>query len=69
MQAVKSKQGYASATLIVSLQTEQGLVPKFRYDLTGVTIVSDSQGGSEDGGTPTESVSVHANTVDLHTIG
>jgi Type VI secretion system effector, Hcp len=64
VQAVKSGKTFPSATLVVAPPNLQG----FQYDLTGVRIVSDQQGGSFGGGQPTEQVSLHADTVDLHTI-
>ena len=61
--AVESSQSYASATLVVTDPTPGS--PTFTYALTGVTITSDQHSGSNGSGTPMESVSIHANDVDL----
>ena len=64
MQAIKSEQGFASATLIVD-PPDVG-APTFRYQLSGgVTIESAQHSGSDGGGVPFESLSLHAGDVNL----
>jgi len=68
VQAVKSEQGFASATLIVITNPGSPNQATFQYDLTGVTIESDQQSGANGAGAASEQLSIHASSVDLHTV-